>query len=79
MWRHLLFFKLQIKLPCECLAAGHLSVLIAEGDAYLDESEVIAVGFDHLVLKLSSRVGRHIDSSWILRVLNKWSKSIKIG
>jgi len=66
---YLLFFILEIKLPSDGFATRHFSVLVAEGDTHLDQSQVVTIGLDHLVFELSTRVWWNIHSTGILRVL----------
>jgi hypothetical protein len=48
----ILFVELQIELPRLGFALGELPELIGERNADLDKFEVVAVGFDHLVLEV---------------------------
>ena len=68
---YLLFFIMEIELPGESFSTRHFTVLVAEGDTHLDESQMVAISLDHLVLKFSSCVGRHIHCSRVLRVLQR--------
>lgn len=74
-----LLIKLKVELPSVDLGAWKVTVFVCEADTHLDQFEVVAVSFDHLIFKFVFGIWWKVDSSWVLRILRYKNRIIKIG
>lgn len=72
---YLLLVEFQVELPPNCLSFGVLAFSVGEGDAKLDQLEIVAVCLYHVVLELVLCVRWQVYCTWELRVLNKINRS----